>query len=49
MLGLRYVACEACGVVSAVPTVPNACPRCGAAALTDLGDRLRRPAYFVDG
>ncbi|GAB3315681.1 hypothetical protein GCM10027355_09390 [Haloplanus salinarum] len=48
MLGLRYVACEACDTVSATPTVPHACPRCGAADPTDITDRLLRPAYFVD-
>jgi len=48
MLGLRYVACEACGAVSATPTAPDVCPRCGAADPTEITDRLLRPAYFVD-
>lgn len=49
MLGLRYVACDACGTVSATPTVPDACPRCRAADPVDITDRLGRPTYFADG
>ncbi|WP_338741878.1 hypothetical protein [Haloplanus salilacus] len=53
MLGLRYVACEDCDTVAAVPmaasnTATAACGRCGSMALTDLTGRFRGPTYFAD-
>jgi hypothetical protein len=48
VLGLRYVACERCETVYAVPAEPPTCRRCGAATLVDVTDRLRDGAYFVD-
>ena len=54
-LALRYVACDACETVFAVPDAsaapndpdePAACDRCGAPALRELRDVRGPDAYF---
>ena len=54
-LALRYVACDACETVFAVPDAtappdgpgePDGCDRCGARALRELRDVRGPDAYF---
>ena len=48
-LALRYVACDACETVFAVPDAPElaaACDRCGARALRELRSVRGPDAYF---
>ncbi|WP_160162865.1 MULTISPECIES: hypothetical protein [Halorubrum] len=49
-LALRYVVCDACETVFALPDDPDeptACGRCGARALRELPDLRGAEAYFT--
>jgi rRNA maturation endonuclease Nob1 len=49
-LALRYVACDACGTVFALPDdpdEPDACGRCGARPLRELRDVRGPDGYFA--
>ena len=49
-LALRYVACDACETVFALPddpAEPDACGRCGARPLRELRDLGGPDAYFA--
>ncbi|WP_193309746.1 hypothetical protein [Halorubrum halophilum] len=49
-LALRYVACDACETVFALPDAPgdaDACGRCGAAALREIRGIHGPDAYFT--
>ncbi|MFC7234914.1 hypothetical protein [Halosegnis marinus] len=51
MLGLRYVACDDCDTVWAVPAadpaVSGPCPDCGGGSVTEVTDRLGDASYFL--
>ncbi|WP_201289223.1 hypothetical protein [Halovenus carboxidivorans] len=46
MLGLRYVACEQCETVFALPESPPRCGRCGSPRLIELDSEDGAAAYF---
>ncbi|MGQ3328516.1 MULTISPECIES: hypothetical protein [Halorubrum] len=49
-LALRYVVCDACGTVFALPddpAEPDACARCGARPLRELRGVRGPDAYFA--
>jgi ribosomal protein L37E len=47
VLGLRFFACDRCGVVHADPEEPVQCGRCGWGRLEELTGRLQADSYFV--
>ncbi|WP_267641316.1 hypothetical protein [Haloarchaeobius amylolyticus] len=47
MLGLRYFACAGCETVFALPEAESRCPRCDAAGLEEITDRLDGDVYFT--
>lgn len=46
MLGLRYVVCDRCETVFAVPETPSRCQRCDAPALRAVESGTGAAAYF---